>query len=61
MNDVIIKSHKSLDHLMHLRKFFDRLRGCNLKLIPTKCAFRVIDGELMGFIVKRIGVEIIPS
>ena len=34
VDDVIIKSHNNLDHLTHLRKFFDRLRQFNLKLNP---------------------------
>ena len=41
VNDVIIKSHESSDHLRHLRKFFDGLSHYNLKLIPSKCAFGV--------------------
>ena len=34
MDDVIIKSRESVDHLTHLRKFFDRLHRFNLKLNP---------------------------
>ena len=39
VDDVIIKSHESLDHLTHLKKFFNRLCRYNLKLNPAKCAF----------------------
>lgn len=46
VDDVIFKSHESLDHLNHLRKFFDRLRQYNLKLNTAKCAFGVQDGNL---------------
>ena len=41
VDDVIIKSCESSDHLTHIRKFFDRLRRYNLKLNSAKCAFGV--------------------
>ncbi|XP_019262195.1 PREDICTED: uncharacterized protein LOC109240029 [Nicotiana attenuata] len=61
VDDVIIKSRKSSDHLVHLKKFFDRLRRYNLKLNPAKCAFGVPAGKLLGFIVSRRGIELDPS
>ncbi|XP_015164524.1 uncharacterized protein [Solanum tuberosum] len=61
VDDVIIKSRESLDHLTHLRKFFDRLRRYILKLNPAKCAFGVPVGKLLGFIVNRMGIELDPS
>nr|XP_019070702.1 uncharacterized protein LOC109120902 [Solanum lycopersicum] len=53
VDDVIIKSRESSDHVTHLRKFFERLRRYNLKLNPAKCAFGVPAGKLLGFIVSR--------
>ncbi|XP_015054833.1 uncharacterized protein LOC107001206 [Solanum pennellii] len=53
VDDVIIKSCESSDHLTHLRKFFDRLRRYNLKLNPVKCAFGVPVEKLLGFIISR--------
>lgn len=61
LDDVIIKSRESSDHLTHLRKFFERLRRYNLKLNPAKCAFEVPAGKLLGFIVSRRGIELDPS
>ncbi|XP_060179912.1 uncharacterized protein LOC132609777 [Lycium barbarum] len=61
VDDIIIKSRKSSDHLTDLRKFFDRLRRYNLKLNPAKCAFGVPAGKLLGFIVSRRGIELDPS
>ena len=60
IDDVIIKSRESLDHLTHLRKFFYHLRHYNLKLNPAKCAFGVLAGMLLGFIVIRRGIELNP-
>ena len=61
VDDVIIKSRESSDHLAHLEKFFDMLCRYDLKLNPSKCAFGVHAGKLLGFIVSRRGIEIDPS
>ena len=58
VDDVIIKSRESSDHLTHLKKFFEHLRRYNLKLNPAKCAFGVPAGKLLGFIVSRRGIEL---
>ena len=61
VDDVIIKSHESLNHVTHLKKFFDHLRRYNLKLNPAKCAFGVPTEKFLGFIVSRTGIELDPS
>ncbi|XP_049410414.1 uncharacterized protein LOC125873545 [Solanum stenotomum] len=61
VDDVVVKSKKSSDHLNDLRKFFERLHKYNLKLNPAKCAFGVPAGKLLGFIVSRKGIELDPS
>lgn len=61
VDDVIIKSRESLDHLTHLRKLFDQLRQYNLELNPAKYSFRVPAGKLLGFIVIRRGIELDPN
>ncbi|XP_049357045.1 uncharacterized protein LOC125821701 [Solanum verrucosum] len=48
VDDVIIKYRESLDHLTHLRKFFDRLRRYYSKLNPTKCAFGAIKAQALA-------------
>ncbi|XP_075076564.1 uncharacterized protein LOC142163203 [Nicotiana tabacum] len=50
VDDVFIKSRMQEDHVRDLRKFFERLRKYDLKLNPTKCAFGVPCGKLLGFI-----------
>ena len=61
VDDVIIKSRDSSNHLTHLRKFFHHLRYYNLKLNPSKCAFGVPAKKLLGFTVSRRGIVIDPS
>ncbi|XP_070004508.1 uncharacterized protein [Nicotiana sylvestris] len=61
VDDVIIKSKKATDHVEDLSKFFNRLRRYNLKLNPIKCTFGVPAGKLLGFIIRRRGIEPDPS
>ncbi|XP_075087841.1 uncharacterized protein LOC142169819 [Nicotiana tabacum] len=44
-----------------LRKFFERLRKYDLKLNPTKYAFRVPSRKLLRFIVRWRGIELDPT
>jgi len=60
VDDVIIKSKKSSDHIADMKKFFDWLLKYNLKLNPAKCAFRVPIGKLLGFIVNHRDIELHP-
>ncbi|XP_027083542.1 uncharacterized protein [Coffea arabica] len=61
VDDIIIKSKKAEDHLIDLRKLFERLRKYNLKLNPAKCAFGAPAGKLLGFIVSKKGIELDPA
>nr|XP_027122093.1 uncharacterized protein LOC113739045 [Coffea arabica] len=61
VDDIIIKSKKVEDHLVDLKKLFERLRMYNLKLNPAKCAFGAPAGNLLDFIVSKKGIEIDPA
>ncbi|XP_015078328.1 uncharacterized protein LOC107022149 [Solanum pennellii] len=61
VDDVIIKSRESSDHLTHLKKFFDRLWRYNLKLNLAKCSFGVTAGKMLGFIVSKRCIDLNPS
>ena len=61
VDDIIIKSKKTEDHLIDLKKLFERLRKYNLKLNLVKCAFGAPTGKLLGFIVSKKGIEIDPA
>ena len=41
------------EHLVNLRKLFERLRKYQLRLNPAKCTFGVKSGTLLGFIVSQ--------
>ena len=58
VDDIIIKSKRVKDHLIDLRKLFERLRKYNLNMNSAKCDFRASSGKLLGFIVNKKGIEI---
>ena len=58
VDDIVVKSKKATNHILHLRKSFERMRVYQLKLNPLKCAFGVQAGNFLGFLVHQRGVEI---
>ena len=54
MDDMLVKSTQEGD----LQETFDTLRSYNMKLNPNKCAFRVIAGKFLGFMVSIRGIEV---
>jgi len=61
VDDLVVKSKKRVEHIQDLRQFFERLRRCQLKMNPLKCAFGVTSGKFLGFIVHHRGIEINQS
>ncbi|CAM8997432.1 unnamed protein product [Rhodiola kirilowii] len=58
VDDVVVKSKARSDHIQDLRTVFERLRKCQLKMNPLKCAFGVTSGKFLGFVVTHRGIEI---
>ena len=52
VDNMLVKSRKEDDHLDDLKETFDTLRSYNMKLNPSKCAFGVMAGKFLGFIVS---------
>ena len=44
-----------------LRETFDTLRSYNMKLNQSKCAFRVLAGKFLGFMVSQRGIKVNPN
>jgi hypothetical protein len=59
MDDMIAKSRTTQDHLIDLRKLFQRLKKYQLRLNPN--TFGVTSGKLLGFIVSGRGIKIDPA
>ena len=58
IDDSVVKSNKAVEHVNHLRKFFERIRLQQLKLNQLKCAFRVQAEIFLGFLVHQRVVEV---
>ena len=61
VDDMIAKSQGEDEHVVNLRKPFERLRKFQLKLNPAKCTFEATFGKLLGFVVSKKGTEIDPD
>ena len=61
IDDMLVKSKERPDHAGHLQEAFELLRAYDMKLNPTKCAFRVNIGRFLGFMVTQRGIEAIPT
>jgi hypothetical protein len=48
VDDLLVKSIRATRHIEDLRETFQTLREYNMKLNPTKCAFRVSSGKFLG-------------
>ena len=58
VDDMLVKSRKEDDHLDDLRETFNTLCSYNMKLNLGKCAFRVMAGKFLRFIVSQRGIEV---
>ncbi|KAJ9547608.1 hypothetical protein OSB04_020151 [Centaurea solstitialis] len=61
IDDMLVKSERSIDHVQHLKQSFDILRHYKMKLNPTKCSFGVRAGKFLGYMVTRRGIEATQS
>ena len=61
VDDMIAKSASEEEHLVNLRKLFERLRKYKLRLNLSKCTFGVRSGKHLGFIVSQRGIEVDPD
>ena len=61
VDDMIAKSASEEEHIVNLKKLFERLRKYKLRLNPSKCTFGVRSGKLLGFIVSQKGIEVDPD
>ena len=61
IDDMLVKSKERLDHAKHHQEAFELLKAYGMKLKPSKCAFRVSAGRLLGFMVTQMGIEANPA
>ena len=61
VDDMLVKSTREMQHLENLQETFDTLRQYKMKLNPSKCAFRVVFGKFLGFMVLQRMIEANPD
>ena len=61
VDDMIAKSQGEDDHVINLKKLFERLRKFQLKLNSTKCTFGATSRKLLGLVISKKGIEIDPD
>jgi hypothetical protein len=61
IDDIVVKSASLNSHLADLKLTFEKMRRYGLKMNPLKCAFGVLAGKFLGFIVHEKGVDIDPK
>ncbi|XP_077242376.1 uncharacterized protein LOC143882870 [Tasmannia lanceolata] len=61
VDDMLVKSLSSQDHVSDLEETFQVLRDNKMKLNPTKCTFGVSSGKFLGFMVSQRGIEANPE
>jgi len=61
LDDIIVYSTTVEEHLVRLRKLFDRLRTANLKLKPSKCHLLRAEIKFLGHVVLAEGASTDPS
>ena len=60
VDDIVVKSKTREDHFGILMKVFERCRLYKLKMNPLKCAFGVLAGKFLDFLVHQRGIDVDP-
>jgi hypothetical protein len=61
VDDILVKSILSIDHVSDLQEAFRILKQYRMKLNPAKCAFGVFLGKFLSFMVSSRGIEANPE
>ena len=61
VDDMLVKSKTTVDHVAHLAYTFVVLRKYRIKLNPLKCIFGVASRKFLGFMVNQQGIEANPK
>ena len=57
VDDMLVKSLDEGKHLDDLQETFNTLRPYNMKLNPSKCAFGVVLGKFLRFMISHRGIK----
>jgi hypothetical protein len=58
IDDVVVKSVRIEDHMTDLKLSLEWMKKYGLRMNPLKCAFGVMLGKLLGFVVHEHSIQI---
>ncbi|KAL2243317.1 UNVERIFIED_CONTAM: Retrovirus-related Pol polyprotein from transposon [Sesamum indicum] len=61
VDDMLVKSKRSQDHIKDFSQAFSIMRSHGMKLNPDKCTFGVIGGKFLGYMISERGIEANPE
>jgi hypothetical protein len=61
IDDIVVKSAGLESHLVDLCLTFEKIHQYGLKMNPLKCAFGILTGKFLSFIIHENGIEIVPK
>ena len=61
IDDMLIKSLKATDHIVHLAETFGILKIHHMMLNPSKCIFGISLDKFLGFLFTKFGIEANPN
>ena len=61
VDNMLVKSIRADDHLADLAGMFEVLRQHQMKFNPAKCAFGVVSGKFLGYMVNQRCIEANPE
>ncbi|KAL2319478.1 hypothetical protein Fmac_028447 [Flemingia macrophylla] len=61
IDDMVVKSASTLEHVQDLREVFAQLRRYDMRLNPEKCTFGVGGGKFISFMLTSRGIEANPK
>jgi hypothetical protein len=61
VDDIVIMSEKETEHIVDLTETFDNMRHNGLKLNLEKCIFSIRNGQLLGCMVSKRGIQANPQ
>ena len=61
LDDITVYSKTNEEHIIHLRKVFEKCRKYGLSLNPKKTLFGFQVGKLLGHIISEEGINIKPN
>lgn len=61
VGDIVVMSKSREGHVQVLERVFERCKMYKLHVNPLKCAFGVIAGKFLGFLVHHRGISMDPA